>query len=122
QNLAADLTYRTDFAQVEADEQQVNLTRFSLFFPEKREFFLENQGTFSFGGLGTASAGDAPILFYSRQIGLNGVREVPLLGGARLTGRTGRYNIGGLNIQARDERGSNTPPTNFTALRVKRDI
>ena len=49
QNLTADLTYNTDFAQVEADEQQVNLTRFSLFFPEKREFFLENQGTFAFG-------------------------------------------------------------------------
>ena len=52
QNLTADFTYNTDFAQVEADEQQVNLTRFSLFFPEKREFFLENQGTFAFGGAG----------------------------------------------------------------------
>ena len=71
QNLTADLTYNTDFAQVEADEQQVNLTRFSLFFPEKREFFLENQGTFAFGGApATGQAvggGDMPVLFYSRQ-------------------------------------------------------
>jgi hypothetical protein len=74
-NLAADVTVNTDFAQVEADQQQINLTRFSLFFPEKREFFLENQGTFSFGGVavGSLNAGtsDAPILFYSRRIGLN---------------------------------------------------
>ena len=56
QNLTADFTYNTDFAQVEADEQQVNLTRFSLFFPEKREFFLENQGTFGFGGAAAARA------------------------------------------------------------------
>ena len=75
QNLTADFTYNTDFAQVEADEQQVNLTRFSLFFPEKREFFLENQGTFAFGGAGGDQTGgrrgDTPILFYSRRIGLD---------------------------------------------------
>ena len=59
QNLTADFTYNTDFAQVEADEQQVNLTRFSLFFPEKREFFLENQGTFAFGGVSTGGGGPA---------------------------------------------------------------
>ena len=76
----------TDFAQVEADEQQVNLTRFSLFFPEKRDFFLENLGMFSFGGvrstarrqLGGASRSDAPILFYSRRIGLERGQQVPL--------------------------------------------
>ena len=73
QNLTADLTYNTDFAQVEADEQQVNLTRFSLFFPEKREFFLENQGTFAFGcEQRSAAGGDTPVLFYSRRIGLEG--------------------------------------------------
>ena len=72
QNLTADFTYNTDFAQVEADEQQVNLTRFSLFFPEKREFFLENQGTFAFGGATTSgTASDTPMLFYSRRIGLH---------------------------------------------------
>ena len=81
QNLTADFTYNTDFAQVEADEQQVNLTRFSLFFPEKREFFLENPGTFAFGGAGgnrTGGGGESPILFYSRRIGFNQGREVPI--------------------------------------------
>ena len=71
QNLTADFTYNTDFAQVEADEQQVNLTRFSLFFPEKREFFLENRGLFGFGGVDTSNGGDTPILFYSRRIGFD---------------------------------------------------
>jgi hypothetical protein len=97
QNLVADFTYNTDFAQVEADEQQINLTRFSLFFPEKREFFLENQGTFAFGG-SIPTGGDTPILFYSRRIGLNGARPVPIGGGGRLTGRAGRYSIGLLDI------------------------
>src|SRR5262245_43426383 len=69
QNLTADFTYNTDFAQVEADEQQVNLTRFSLFFPEKREFFLENRGLFGFGGVDTGSGGDEPIIFFSRVLG-----------------------------------------------------
>src|SRR5204863_7270090 len=74
QSLTADFTYNTDFAQVEADLQQVNLTRFSLFFPEKREFFLENSGVFTFGGASaSASASDnTPTLFYSRRIGLSG--------------------------------------------------
>ena len=63
QGLTADFTYNTDFAQVEADEQQINLTRFSLFFPEKREFFLENLGLFGFGGVGATGGGDIPILF-----------------------------------------------------------
>ena len=93
QTLTADVTYNTDFAQVEADEQQINLTRFSLFFPEKREFFLENQGTFSFGGIATSgsTAGrtDAPILFYSRRIGLDAGRPIPIQAGGRVTGRVG---------------------------------
>ena len=126
QNLAADVTYRTDFAQVEADQQQVNLTRFSLFFPEKREFFLENQGTFAFGGVAVGTVNpvttDAPILFYSRRIGLNRDREVPIEGGGRLTGRAGRYTIGMLNIQTGQESVTGTPPTNFTVARVKRDL
>jgi hypothetical protein len=126
QNLAADLTYKTDFAQVEADQQQVNLTRFSLFFPEKREFFLENQGTFSFGGVSVGSvnavSSDAPILFYSRRIGLNGGRQVPIEGGGRLTGRAGRYSIGVLNIQTGTEEKSNARPANFSVVRLKRDL
>jgi hypothetical protein len=126
QNLTADFTYNTDFAQVEADQQQINLTRFSLFFPEKREVFLENQGVFSFGGVavGSLNAGtsDAPILFYSRRIGLNGGREVPVEGGGRLTGRAGKYSIGVLNIQSGREDVSGARPTNFTVARLKRDI
>ena len=126
QNVAADFTYNTDFAQVEADQQQVNLTRFSLFFPEKREFFLENQGLFSFGGVanGSLNAGtsDAPILFYSRRIGLNAGREVPLIAGGRLTGRAGRYSIGALNLQTGDESVTGARSTNFTVARIKRDV
>ena len=123
QNLTADFTYNTDFAQVEADEQQVNLTRFSLFFPEKREFFLENQGTFAFGGVPpTSAAGDVPIMFYSRRIGLSQGRSVPILGGGRLTGRMGRTSIGVLNMQSEDEPLANAVGTNFTVVRVKRDV
>ena len=120
QNLVADLTYNTDFAQVEADEQQVNLTRFSLFFPEKREFFLENRDVFSFGGVGTG--GDAPVLFYSRRIGLDAGRVVPIDGGGRLTGRVGRYSVGALNIQTGDIDEPALQATNFAVMRVKRDV
>ena len=126
QNLTADLTVNTDFAQVEADEQQVNLTRFSLFFPEKREFFLENQGTFAFGGAGTgpsgAVGGDTPILFYSRRIGLNEGRTVPIQVGGRLTGRVGAFSVGMLNIQTANEPASGARATNFSVMRVKRDV
>ena len=106
QNLTADLTYNTDFAQVEADQQQVNLTRFSLFFPEKREFFLENAGTFQFGGAtggGFGGGTEVPILFYSRRIGLERGRAVPIDGGGRLTGRVGRYSLGLLTIRSGDD-------------------
>ncbi len=120
QNLTADFTYNTDFAQVEADEQQVNLTRFSLFFPEKREFFLENRGLFGFGGVDTGSGGDTPILFYSRRIGFDRGRQVPIDAGGRVTGRVGRYSLGMLNIGS-SEQGP-TPATNFSVMRVKRDI
>ena len=123
--ITGDLTINTDFAQVEADEQQVNLTRFSLFFPEKRDFFLENQGTFSFGGVavgGMNTGGDAPVLFYSRRIGLNGGRIVPLRAGGRVTGRAGPYTVGALDIQTGDEELSNTRSTNFSVVRLKRDI
>ena len=122
QNLTADFTYNTDFAQVEADEQQVNLTRFSLFFPEKREFFLENQGLFDFGGVGANAAGDTPILFYSRRIGLDQGLDVPIEAGGRLTGRAGRYSIGLLNITANDDRTGGVRRTNFSVARLQRDI
>ena len=141
QNLTTDVTYNTDFAQVEVDEQQVNLTRFSLFFPEKREFFLEGQGIFDFGrgvnvfrggsggggrrpggGGSFFGGGDAPTIFFSRRIGLSGGRTMPILGGGRLTGKAGKFSIGALNIQADDAPDANALATNFTVLRMKRDI
>ena len=125
QNLTADFTYNTDFAQAEADEQQINLTRFSLFFPEKREFFLENAGLFSFGGGGTGPfgpSGETPVLFYSRRIGLNGGQVVPLDLGGRLTGRVGPFSVGALNIRTGRDTASAASATNFTVLRVKRDV
>jgi hypothetical protein len=123
QGLTADLTYNTDFAQVEADEQQVNLTRFSLFFPEKREFFLENAGLFNFGGAGNNTNGtsDTPILFYSRRIGLD-QGLVPVEGGGRLTGRVGRFTMGVINMQTGDVDARGLPGTNFAVARLKRDI
>ena len=132
-NLVADFTYNTDFAQVEVDEQQVNLTRFSLFFPEKRDFFLEGRGIFDFGrggasGIGIGGGGSfnapspTPFLFYSRRIGLNRGRVVPIEAGARMTGKVGKFGVGLLNIQADDEALSATPSTNFSVVRVKRDI
>ena len=124
QNLTADFTYNTDFAQVEVDAQQVNLTRFSLFFPEKREFFLEGQGIFEFGGAQQSffRGGDTPILFFSRRIGLSQGRTVPILGGARLTGKFGRYTIGLIDIQTDDAVDAGALATNFGVVRLKRDI
>ena len=125
QNLVADVTVNTDFAQVEADEQQVNLTRFSLFFPEKREFFLENQGLFAFGGAGTGpfgGGGNTPVLFYSRQIGLDQGQEVPIDVGGRLTGRVGAFSLGLLNIQTDDAPEAGAVATNFSVVRLKRDL
>ena len=126
-NLTADLTVNTDFAQVEIDEQQVNLTRFSLFFPEKRDFFLEGRGIFDFarGGTGitpAAGATDLPYLFYSRRIGLNAGRVIPITAGGRLTGKIGQYAVGLMNIQTDKEPVSGTDATNFTVFRVKRDV
>ncbi|HIM50916.1 MAG TPA: hypothetical protein EYM36_03240, partial [Acidobacteria bacterium] len=140
QNLTADFTYNTDFAQVEVDEQQVNLTRFSLFFPEKREFFLEGRGIFDFGrgvtfggmtgpggggrpgGGGFFGGGYAPTIFFSRRIGLDGGQTVPILGGGRLTGKVGNFSVGALNIQTDDVAGTSAASTNFTVVRLKRDI
>jgi hypothetical protein len=127
-NLTADLTINTDFAQVEIDEQQVNLTRFNLFLPEKREFFLEGRGLFDFGRGGASAnaqgggSSDTPYLFYTRRIGLNRGRVVPIDVGGRLTGKVGAFGIGVMNIQAGDEEVSNSPGTNFTVVRIKRDI
>ncbi len=137
QNLTADFTLNTDFAQVEVDEQQVNLTRFNLFFPEKREFFLEGRGIFGFarggfsGGFGGAlrssgggffGGGNAPTIFYSRRIGLQNRSVVPIVGGGRVTGKIGAFDVGALNIQTDEDALARAEMTNFTVVRVKRDI
>ncbi|MEQ9401501.1 MAG: DUF5916 domain-containing protein [Longimicrobiales bacterium] len=126
-SLTLDLTWRTDFSQVEADQEQVNLTRFPLFFPEQRDFFLENSGTFTFGdvngGPGSPRSGSSLrdfTLFHSREIGLKGGAPVPLFGGARLTGRVGDLEVGALNVQSESYEGD--PAENFTVLRVRRSI
>src|SRR5262249_21494572 len=119
-SLTADFTYNTDFAQVEADLQQVNLTRFSLFFPEKRDFFLENYGVFTFAG--APGADNTPALFYSRRIGLSGSDVVPIVTGERLAGRVGRFAVGLLNMQAGDKPSVGAQATNFSVIRVSRDV
>jgi hypothetical protein len=123
-NLTADVTINTDFAQVEVDEQQVNLTRFSIVYPEKRDFFLEGRGLFDFARSGPSATTSplTPYLFYSRRVGLNGGRVIPIVAGERLTGKVGKVGIGAMNIQTGDEEVSATPATNFTVVRVKRDI
>jgi hypothetical protein len=122
-SLIVDATWRTDFAQVEEDLQQINLTRFSLFFPEKREFFIEGQGIFDFGGVQAGnSPGDVPLLFFSRQIGLSQSQAVPVVGGARVTGRVGAYSVGALGIRTDDAPRAGAVATNFAALRLKRNV
>ena len=117
-SLNLDLTLNTDFAQAEADNEQVNLTRFPLFYPEKREFFLENAGLFN---VGTTGSGQRADLFFTRQIGLNeSGDEVPIIGGARLTGKAGRNNIALMDIQTDDAFGQ--PGENFLVARYSRDI
>ncbi len=130
--LTADLTWNTDFAQVEADAQQINLTRFSLFFPEKREFFLEGQGIFNFGPAGRAPpAGSSrsfgppsstPVLFFSRNIGLADGQAVPITAGGRISGRVGGFSVGALQMRTGETDEVAAPSTDFSVLRVKRDI
>ena len=123
ESLTADLSVNTDFAQVEADEAQVNLTRFSLVFPEKREFFLEGGDIFNFGRNASGDlGGDAPSIFYSRSIGLSGSRVVPVIAGGRLTGKAGPWSIGALNMLTNDEPVARVERTDFTVARVRRDI
>ena len=114
-NLTLDLTVNTDFAQVEADDQQVNLDRFPLFFPEQRRFFQEGSGIFDFVTVGGAR------LFHSRRIGLTPqFVPVPVLGGARLVGRVGQWDVGFLEMQT--ERQGTTPSENFGVLRLRRPV
>lgn len=122
--LTLDLTYNTDFAQIEVDQQQINLDRFNLYFPEKRPFFLENAGAFTVSNAGGAVRGDPgqTELFFSRRIGIAGGQPVPIVGGARLSGKvTSSVTVGLLNMQTDSLEGI-TPANNFTAARVRRDL
>lgn len=116
-NLTASLTINTDFAETEADTRQTNLTRFPLFFPEKRAFFLEGSDTFVFG-LGLSS--DIRP-FFSRRIGLVSGTEVPILAGAKLSGRQGRTSLGGLVVRTREE-DLIAPATTLAALRIRQNV
>jgi len=130
--LTADFTYNTDFAQVETDQEIVNLTRFNINLPEKREFFLESAGLFTFGTGARAGGslvgihtGSDYLLFNSRTIGIEQGERVPLYGGAKVTGRAGQFSVGGMNLQSKETRlrdGTLVPSTNYTAVKVKRDL
>jgi len=115
-SLTLDATYNTDFAQVEADEQQINLDRFNLFFPEKRPFFLENAGSFTVG------VPQEVELFFSRRIGI-GPRgqEIPVRGGLRLSGKAGAFNVGLLHMRT-EEVESVAPENDFTVARLSREL
>ncbi len=117
-SMTLDLTYSTDFAQVEVDDQQVNLDRFNLFFPEKRPFFLENAGLFSVGQPGQLE------VFFSRRVGIGeGGGQIPIFGGGRLSGKVGsNTNVGFLNIQTQSVNATGTPSNNFTVARVRQDF
>ncbi len=124
-NLTLDLTVNTDFAQVEVDDQQVNLTRYSLFFPEKRQFFQERSSIFSY------NLGGPQDIFYSRKIGLQG-KEVQIYGGARLVGRVGAWDLGFLDMQTAALYGTSELDSsqdslllhseNFGVLRMRRQV
>ena len=127
-SLTADVTVNTDFAQVEEDLQQINLTRFSILFPEKRDFFLEGPGDLRvrrpqprrprLGG----DSDDVPIMFFSRQIGLANGQTIPVLAGGRVTGKAGPYDIAALNIETGAKSSADVNATNFSAVRLRRDI
>ena len=129
-SLTLDVTVKPDFAQAEADEQQVNLTQFSLYFPEKREFFLENSGMFYFGdipresrvgGFRFAAPEEEVLLFFSRRIGLSDTGEqIPIAAGGRLTGRVGAFGVGAMTIQTQGQ--GTRAGDNFTTLRARRDV
>ena len=131
-NLITDITYNTDFAQVEADQEQVNLTRFNLFFPEKRPFFLEGAGLFDFGIPRQSFRRPPPmLLFYSRRIGLAEGNAVPIIIGGKASGKMGSYGVGFLNVltdefyrEVEDEEEENVidiPYNNFSVVRVTKD-
>ncbi len=111
-------TINTDFGETEVDDRQINLTRFPLFFPEKRAFFLENAGIFNFGVPNPFFSELMP--FFSRNIGVAGNQEVPITAGTKLTGKAGRFDIGVMDVQTRD--GGGVEGRNFLVTRVKRNL
>lgn len=120
-NLTADITFNTDFAQVESDNARINLTRFSLFFPEKRMFFQERSSNFAF------AFDDMNTLFYSRKIGLHEGQPLPIIGGVRLVGRAGPWDIGVLDMETQKFKSTYTggislPSENFGVLRFRRQV
>jgi hypothetical protein len=132
-NLALNLTWNTDFAQVESDQEQVNLTRFSLYFPEKREFFLDGAEVFNFGGQslsGRRGPGNGIRLFYSRRIGIVDGYQQPMAGGMKVLGKTGKYQVGMMNMLTKELNAIDidedeeiySPRTNFTVFRLKREL
>ena len=130
-NLTADLTVNTDFAQVEADQEEANLTRFSLFFPEKRQFFLEGAGIFDFGIPRTSFNAPPPLLlFYSRRIGIEEGHAIPIIGGGKVTGKVGGFGVGLLNVltdkyatdATEETEAVDLDRTNYSVLRVRRDL
>jgi hypothetical protein len=117
-NLKLTGTFNTDFGETEVDARQINLSRFPLFFPEKRAFFLENASVFSFAG---GSGNNPDVLpFFSRRIGLLEGRAIPILAGAKLTGKAGRYDLGFMNVRSREAGG--VEAKSFTVARIKRNL
>lgn len=121
--LTSDFTVNPDFAQVDIDEQVVNVTRFPVFFPEKREFFREDLGIFEFGtGVGIAQARDLKA-FFSRRIGISDDgTPIPILAGIKLTGRTRGFSLGFIEMQTDNDEATGTPGNNFGVFRIKRDV
>ncbi len=117
-NMKLNLTVNTDFSQVESDREEINLTRFSLFFPEKRDFFLEGKNLFEF------KLGEDAQSFYSRRIGLNSAgeerKEIPIIAGARVIGKSEETQIGFMSVQTNKK--DSIPTTNYSILRVKQDL
>ena len=120
-SITLDGTYHTDFAQVEADQQQVNLTRFNLFFPEKRDFFLENVGIFTFGAGGNNQANSNMVPFFSRRIGLSSSgTPIPIVAGSRVSGQVSGFDFG--VVAMKTERLLTTPSNNYLVGRLRRNL
>lgn len=130
-DLVADVTVKTDFSEIESDQQEVNLSRNPLFFPEKRGFFLEGASNFYAGQRPDPEHLSEYILFFSRRVGLSddGRATIPILGGVKLTGHAGKYSLGGLAVRTEETRKDDgygglivAPQTDYSVARVKRDL